>query len=116
MKNYFVVETNEICNFGDVLSITMVKELNDGKVTVEKNVEFNENTMDWMIEMGFVQEREDENENTFDSNSEEEPCEALEALKEDFEALEQKVETMEEMIKGIYDVVNTAAKCCQYSC
>lgn len=95
MKKYFVVETDEICNFGDALHLTMFKELGDGKVTVEKEVEFNENTMDWMIEMGFVQEREvEEEEDLLDFN---EPCDTLANLIEDFEALEKRVEALEKI-------------------
>ena len=109
MKKYFVVETDEICEFGDVLNLTMFKELEDGKVTVEKEVEFNESTMDWMIEMGFVEEREVE-ENDLIDFSDEQPCEALAALEEDFEALEQRVDAMEVMIKEIYDLIKSSVK------
>lgn len=101
MKKYFVVETDEICEFGDALHLVMFKELEDGKVTVEKDVEFNEDTMDWMIEMGFVQEREVEENNLIDFG--EEPCDALAALEEDFEVLEERLDKLEEFTKGIYE-------------
>ena len=96
MKKYFVVETDEICEFGDALHLVFFKEIKGGKVTVEKDVEFSEDTMDWMIEMGFVEEREVE-ENDLIDFSDEQPCEALAALEEDFEALEQRIDKLEEL-------------------
>ena len=109
MKKYFVVETDEICEFGDVVNLTFFKEIEDGKVTIEKDVEFSEDTMDWMIEMGFVEEREVEENDLIDFGNEE-PCEALVALEEDFEELEQRVDAMEGMIKEIYDLIKSSVK------
>ena len=62
MKKYFVVETDEAIEFGDVVSLTFFKETEDGKVTIEKDVEFNENSMGLLIETGFIEERETEEE------------------------------------------------------
>jgi hypothetical protein len=109
MKKYFVVETDEVCEFGDVLNLTFFKELEDGKVTVEKEVKFTEDTMDWIIEMGFVEEREVEENDLIDFGNEK-PCEALAALEEDFEELEQRVDAMEVMIKEIYDLIKSSVK------
>ena len=105
MKKYFVVETDEAIEFGEVVSLTLFKELEDGKVTVEKDVEFNEDTIGWLIEMGFVEEREGEKEDLIDF--EDESCEALSALEEDFEALEERVDNIEGLIKEIYDTVKS---------
>ena len=102
MKKYFVTETDENCNFGDVLHLTCFKDIENGKVTVEKDIEFNEDTMDCMIEMGFVEERdvEDEDENLIHFDDEE-PCDTLAKLIEDFETLEQRVEAIEKkMLKA----------------
>ena len=109
MKKYFVVETDEVCEFGDVLHLVFFKEIKDGKVTVEKDVEFSEDTMDWLIEMGFVEEREVEENDLIDFGNEE-PCETLVALEEDFEELEQRVDAMEVMIKEIYDLIKSSVK------
>ena len=109
MKKYFVAETDEICEFGNVLNLTMFKELEDGKVTVEKEVEFNESTIDWMIKMGFVEEREVEENDLIDFGNEE-SCEALTALEEDFKALEQRVDAMVIMIKEIYNLIKSSVK------
>ena len=106
MKKYFVVETDEAIEFGEVVNLTFFKELKDGKVTVEKDVEFTEDSMDWLIEMGFVEEREVEDEDDL-INFKDEPCESLVALEEDFEALEERVDNIEGLIKEIYDTVKS---------
>lgn len=100
MKKYFVVETDEICEFGDELHLNLFKEIEGGKVTVEKDVEFNENTMVLLIEMGFVEEREINPEDLidFENGDEDDPCEALATLMNDFEALEHRVDMMSELV------------------
>ena len=110
MKKYFVVETDEVCEFGDVLNLTFFKDLENGRVTVEKEVKFTEDTMDWMIEMGFVQEREVEEEEENDLIDFGEPCEELSDLIENFEALEERVDSMEKMIKEVYDLIKASVK------
>lgn len=105
MKKYFCVETDEAIEFGDVVNLTFFKEIEDGKVTIEKEVEFNEDTMNLLIEMGFVEKREVEEEDLIDFKDE--SCEALSALKEDFETLEERVDNIEGLIKEIYDTVKS---------
>ena len=107
MKKYFVVETDEVIEFGDVVSLTFFKEIEDGKVTVEKEVEFNKDTMDLLIEMGFVEEREVEEEDLIDF--EDDSCEALSALEEDYEVLEERVDNIESLVKDIYGTVKSIA-------
>jgi hypothetical protein len=99
MKKYFVVETDEAIEFGDVVNLTFFKEIEDGKVTIEKEVEFNKDTMALLIEMGFVEVREVEEEDLIDF--EDDSCEALSALEEDLEALEERVDNIEGLIKEI---------------
>lgn len=111
MKKYYCVETDEQVNFGDNLNLTFFKETEDGKVTVEKNIAFTEDILDWMIEMGFVEEREvgedEDKENTdlIDFGGEE-PCETLADLIEDFEVLEEKVDKLENMHKDYISLIN----------
>lgn len=105
MKKYFVVETDEAIEFGDVVNLTFFKEIEDGKVTIEKEVEFNKDTMALLIEMGFVEVREVEEEDLIDF--EDEPCEALSALEDNFEALEERVDNIEGLLKEIYDSVKS---------
>ena len=99
MKKYFVVETDEAIEFGDVVNLTFFKEIEDGKVTIEKEVEFNEDSMDMLIEMGFVEEREEEN----DLLDFEDKCQAIAFLEEDLEALEERLGNLETLYKELND-------------
>ena len=110
MKKYFVTETDETCEIGDVLHLTFCKEIENGKVVVEKEVTFDEETLGRLVELGFVEEHETEEEedNTLENDlldfGDETPCDALEALEGDFEALEEKVESLEQEIKQLKDI------------
>ena len=99
MKKYFVVETDEAVEFGDVVNLTFFKEIEDGKVTIEKEVVFNEDTMDMMIEMGFVEEREEED----DLLDFEDKCQAIAYLEEDLEAFEERLSNLEALYKELND-------------
>ena len=116
MKNYFCIETDEQVNFGDELHLTFFKNTENGKVTVEKGITLTEDTLDWMIKMGFIEEREvEEEENNSPENDlldfgDETPCEALEALEEDFERLEEKVERLETLAVGVCKEMVTLIK------
>lgn len=107
MKKYFVVETDEVCEFGDVLHLVFFKEIKGGKVTVEKDVEFSEDTMDWMIEMGFVQECEVEEKELIDF----EDCDncvygkMLNDLIEGQEDAEKRLDNLEAKVKNLEDYV-----------
>ena len=103
MKKYFVVETDEVIEFGEVVNITLFKELKDGKVTIEKDVEFTEDSKDRLIELGFVEEREVEEDDLIDFGDE--PCEALTALEEDFEALEKRVDSLETEVHKLVEAL-----------
>lgn len=109
MKKYFCTETDEQVNFGDELHLSFFKETKNGKVTVEKDVIFTEDTVDWMIEMGFIEEREEEDkeENTpkdvlidFDED-ENGAWEVIEDFLEDFENLEKRVDKLEDLTIGV---------------
>lgn len=103
MKKYFCVETDEEIQFGEVITLTLYKDIKGGKVIVEKEVEFSEDTMDWLIEMGFVQERDSEKSEILEFA--EEPCDTLANLIEDFETLEERVDKLEEVCKELKKVI-----------
>lgn len=106
MKKYFCVETDEQVVFGETIRLTFFKENKDCKVTVEKQIEFNEHTLNWMMGMGFVEEREvEEEEDNNDLLNFDVPCEELSDLIEDFEALEQRFDSLEGRIANIEKVL-----------
>lgn len=109
MKKYFVKETDESVEFGDVLSVTFVKKTEDGKVTIEKEMEFNEDTLDLLIEMDIVEERDTEEDDLIDFEDDA-PCEELSNLIESFESLEERVDKMETVIQEVYNIVSGEVK------
>lgn len=106
MKKYFVKETDELVELGDVFQVAFEKELEDGKVTVEKEFELeDENDLELLINLGVIEEKEEE-------ESSEEPLVDLadegfgafksdlwgfrEAVAEDIEELSNRVDKLEE--------------------
>ena len=96
---YFIVETGEEIQMGDVISFTCVKELEDGRVTVEKEVEFSEDTAALLIELGIVEEENTEDKDFIDFDEDEDY--SIEEFMEDFEALEQRVDNLEKTLKTV---------------
>lgn len=104
MKKYFCVETEEELQFGDVVKVVLFKELEDGKVTVEKEVEFTEDSASWMVDMGFVEEKEtDDAERELIHFDSEDSCNVLEDLFEDIEEMEDRIDKLEEKVDKFID-------------
>lgn len=101
MKKYFVRETDEPVKFGDVINLTFYKDLEDGKVTIEKEVKFSEATLDWLIEMQFVEERDAEDDAPLIDFSDDECDECIHD-----ELLNEICEDQYEQIKKITEFLN----------
>ena len=107
MKKYFIAETDEEIKIGETLELTFTKEGKHGRIKTKEDVTLNEITLPWLLKTGIIEEREveEEEDNTSEEDlldfGDETPCEALEALEEDFETLEQKVESLEQEIKQL---------------
>lgn len=88
MKKYFVKETDEELQYGDVVGITFEKELEDGHVTLEKEIEFTEGMEDYLVGLGIIEEKED-----LISFEDDAPadycCEELKVMKELLEGLQK---------------------------
>ena len=111
MKKYFIAETDEELVFGDTIQLDLTKKTKHGLHTIDGTIRFSEVSLPLLLEIGAIEEREveKEEENTPENDlldfGDETPCEALEALEEDFEALEEKVESLEqevEQLKGMH--------------
>lgn len=107
MKKYFVKETEEEIEFGEEVQLSFKKELEDGQVTVEKTVMFSADTVNWLIEMEVVEEREVEDDllDFGEDDGLEPPCVALESLYDKVGELEErleKVEALEGLVKTIH--------------
>ena len=111
MKKYFIAETEEEIQVGETLQLDFTKSVKNGRIKHTEEITLSEVTVPWLLETGIIEEREveEEKDNTPENDlldfGEETPCEALEALEEDFEALEEKVESLEQEIiqlKGMH--------------
>lgn len=103
MKKYFCMETEEELQFGDVVKVVLFKKLEDGKVTVEKEVEFTEDSASWMVDMGFVEEKETDEEDGLIHFDNEDSCDVLEDLYEDMVRVEDRVDKLEEKVDKFID-------------
>ena len=111
MKKYFIAETDEEIQIGETLQLDFTKSVKNGRIKHTEEITLSEVTVSWLLETGIIEEREveEEEDNTPENDlidfGDETPCEALEALEEDFEALEERVESLEQEIrqlKGIH--------------
>lgn len=106
MKKYFVKETEEEILFGEELSLTFHKEMEDGKVTVVKDIMLTEETLEPLINMGFIEECEaDEEENELLDFGQEDLMQGLsefrEAVAKDIEDFDLKIESFEKKIGAL---------------
>ena len=110
MKKYFITETDEELVFGDTVELDLTKKTKHGSHTIEGTVKFSELSLPLLLEIGAIEEREveEEEDNTSEEDlldfGDETPCEALEALEEDFESLEERVESLEQEIRQLKDI------------
>lgn len=110
MEKYFYTETDESVSFGDVLRLVLNKNIEGGKVTIEKDVEINESTLDFLIEVGVIEAHETEEEEHILDFSEEELCNPLTYLIEDFEKLEKRTDELEELTNEVCSLLKKLVK------
>ena len=107
MKKHFITDTDEALVFGDTIQLNLTKKIKHGQHTIEGEIKLSELSLPLLLEIGAIEEREveEEEDNTPENDildfDEESPCEALEALEEDFETLEEKVESLEQEINQL---------------
>ena len=116
MKKLFMTGTDEQVELGDVIAVTCEKEIEDGKVTIEKEVKLTELIVPILIEMGIIEEDQEENEDEEELINFSEDFEGFkEAVAEDIEEinedrikinkrllkLEEKVVTIDEILKSL---------------
>lgn len=99
MKKYFVKETDEEIQFGDTIQLDMTKKTKHGIHTVKGEVKFSPMVLPLLLEVGIIEEQEVEDNELLDF--EDEPCETLETLLEDFDILEERVDKLEEQQKKV---------------
>ena len=110
MEKYFYTETDESVSFGDVLRLVLNKDIEGGKVTIEKDVEINESTLDFLIEIGVIEAHKIEEEEHILDFGEEELCNPLTYLIEDFEKLEKRTDELEELTNEVCSLLKKLVK------
>ena len=73
MKKLFIKETGDVVELGDVVTIHFYKEIEDGTVTVDRDIEITPDTVSLLIDLGFIEEDDVEND-LIDFNESEEDC------------------------------------------
>lgn len=54
-KKYFMKETGEELEFGDIIELNCSKELEDGRVTIEREIKFSEDTVEVLLDLGIIE-------------------------------------------------------------
>lgn len=104
-KKYFLKETGEELKFGDVIELNCVKELEDGRAIVEREIKFSPETVEGLLSLGILETKEP----LIDfSDEEEEDCdcpydEVIQDIIETQEELEKRVDKLEEQVKSFTD-------------
>ena len=57
-KKYFLKETGEELEFGDVINLNCVKELEDGRAIVEREVKFSSEAVEALLHFGLIETKE----------------------------------------------------------
>ena len=111
MKKYFFKETDEVLEYGDVVLLSFEKELEDGCVTCEKEVKFVEGMEEFLLDMGIIEEREDD-----DTLIDFDDCpheDLLQELCDGQDVLLQRIKKLEEIVnilKADKEKAKTASK------
>ena len=112
MKKYFIAETDEEIEIGDTIQLDMTKKTRHGVHTVEGEAELNELTIPLLLEIGAIEEREVEEEETSTASSiefDEDIYEVLAGLTEDLSELEERVKKLEDKVSKLY-LINSDIK------
>lgn len=96
MKKLFVKETDEVVEYGDVVGVSFTKELEDGVVNVEKEIEITPAIVAILIELGILEERDVEDDLIDFDEEEDDCCEELDNLYKEVGELEARIEALEE--------------------
>ena len=106
---YFMAGTDEEVFVGDVINTEVVKDFKDGrKITREIEFELSEETIPLALELGIIEEDEEEDLIDFDS------CDMLsefrEAVANDIDELNGKIHALEDKVKVLEAFVSQAIK------
>ena len=105
MKKYFIAETDEELQFGDKIKLDLTKKTKHGSIEFEGEVEFSKLSLPLLLEVGAVEEKEVEEDGDNDLlDFDEDECDTLEEVLEDYENLEERVDILEEEVCKLTDL------------
>lgn len=113
MKKYFITDTEDELQFGDIIELDFVKDRNGKTLHKHLEIEFTPATIAFLLDEDIVEEREvPEEEQDTDLNeeegmTEEEIQDYFDAIFEDIEALEMRIEELEDKTKKVDEKVLT---------
>lgn len=111
MKKFFMAGTDDELQFGDMLSVELYKELEDGKVTREVECKFTEETVDYLLSLGVVEERDTEKDDLIEF--EDCYCEFEETIRELLKnqaSFEERLDALEKEFNKLKKAKQTAKK------
>ena len=101
MKKFFIKETDEVVEYGDVIQISFNKVLEDGEVNVEKEIKLSPATIVMLLELGIIEEKDVEDNNLIDFSEEDDEVECpfgeiLDEIIEETKKINKKISKLEE--------------------
>ena len=98
MKKYYLVGTDEEVLMGDTIVDVPFEKTFDNGITLKRKEDFEvtEDSLPYLLDMGVLEECDEEEDDLVDFDDEE-TCEAAEELSEDLESLTKRVEKLEEL-------------------
>lgn len=108
---YFMAGTDEEVLMGDVIEVTMEKELKgDRKITRKMEFELNEDTLEDALEMGIIEEKEEDNLIEFQQDDVQEEEEWEDAVNEDLDNHEDRIIELEDLVTAFQKKVEALEK------
>lgn len=108
---YFMAGTDEEVLMGDIIEVTMEKELKgDRKITRKMEFELNEDTLEDALEMGIIEEKEEDNLIEFQQDDVQEEEEWEDAVNEDLENHEDRIIELEDLVTAFQKKVEALEK------
>lgn len=115
VHKYFLAGTDEEVQIGDVITVPLTKEFDDGRaVTKEMEFKVTEDTLPYAIDLGIIEAEDEEEDNDLIDFDDEDDDEILtkkefsifsQCVAEDIEELTDKIDKLDSAIKSQEDVV-----------
>lgn len=106
MKKYFVKETGEEIKIGEFVEVSLHKELEDGSVDCRREIEMTEENVETLVDLGILEEGDQEQEDLLDFADEEDPDDCIDCLCDRMGDLEKWSDAVNLSLKNFADAIN----------